>query len=46
MHQAAKAFWQEASADIRISDPFRTTCRANLEQISQFDGAPRIILVR
>jgi hypothetical protein len=43
MHKAAKTFWQEASADTRISEPFRATCRANLEQLSLYDGAPRII---
>jgi serine/threonine protein kinase HipA of HipAB toxin-antitoxin module len=43
MHEAAKAFWQEASVDTRISKPFRATCRANLEQLALFDSAPRVI---
>jgi hypothetical protein len=43
MHEAAKAFWLEASGDTRISEHFRATCRANLEQLSLFDSAPRII---
>ncbi|WP_168205906.1 type II toxin-antitoxin system HipA family toxin YjjJ [Geobacter sp. FeAm09] len=43
MRDAAKAFWREASGDPRISGPFQATCRANLEQLSLFDGAPRII---
>jgi hypothetical protein len=43
MHEAAKIFWLEASEDTRISEPFRATCRANLEQLSLFDSAPRII---
>jgi serine/threonine protein kinase HipA of HipAB toxin-antitoxin module len=43
MHEAAKAFWQEAAVDTRISERFRATCRANLEQLALFDSAPRII---
>ena len=43
MHEAAKVFWLEASEDTRISEPFRATCRANLEQLSLYDSAPRII---
>jgi serine/threonine protein kinase HipA of HipAB toxin-antitoxin module len=43
MHEAAKVFWLEASMDTRISEPFRATCRTNLEQLALFDSAPRII---
>ncbi|MGD0585141.1 MAG: type II toxin-antitoxin system HipA family toxin YjjJ, partial [Oryzomonas sp.] len=43
MHEAAKSFWLDASMDTRISEPFRVTCRANLEQLALFDSAPRII---
>lgn len=43
MHEAAKSFWLDASMDTRISEPFRATCRANLEQLALFDSAPRII---